>query len=82
MAFSRALHFLIDITCRASPRGVQTTIGEKSNSLEPRLAIIAARVLQGDGATRKNDLRIGKIQSAVVESGLTFSSIKGDLHDY
>jgi len=78
------LHFLIEMTCRASFRGVQTTItdsiGKKSDGQETRLSIVPACVLYRNRWTGEDDQRIRKIQTSRAERSLTLYRIEGDLH--
>jgi hypothetical protein len=45
------------------------SISKKSDRLEARLTIIPACILHSDCRTGKDDRRIGKVQTAVIESG-------------
>jgi len=62
------------------PNNHHHTIGKKSDGLEALLAIIPSCVLYRNRGARKDDRRIGKIQTPFAERSLTFYRIKRDLH--
>jgi hypothetical protein len=79
------LHFLIDITCTASSRGVQTTItippaGKESDHLKTVLAVIDPSVLDRERRTRQHDLCVKEIELPAMQVVRALDGVERDLH--